>query len=172
MAVAKQQILQGKTALVTGGSSGIGAAIALAYASEGAALVLTGRSIPRLKQVTREAPEGGDAIAQHESGAPCRAPRGTAVFEFQCGAKGCGQSGYNLFDRGAGGSAVHRRWGPRLSCCHMRPQPCLHQLPGCRLDHSTLCGVGWTSSVVTQASLLGEPMCWGATLRGGPPRCR
>jgi NAD(P)-dependent dehydrogenase (short-subunit alcohol dehydrogenase family) len=39
--------LQGKTALVTGTTSGIGAAIAQAFAQEGAQVVITGRNAQR-----------------------------------------------------------------------------------------------------------------------------
>jgi NAD(P)-dependent dehydrogenase (short-subunit alcohol dehydrogenase family) len=43
--------VQGKTVLVTGGTSGIGEAIARAYAAEGAGVVITGRSEERGRQI-------------------------------------------------------------------------------------------------------------------------
>lgn len=43
--------VQGKTVLVTGGTSGIGEAIARAYAAEGADVVITGRSEERGRQI-------------------------------------------------------------------------------------------------------------------------
>src|SRR5260370_24224659 len=43
--------LQGKTALVTGSPSGIGRAIAAAFAAEGAQVVVSGRDTPRGQQV-------------------------------------------------------------------------------------------------------------------------
>src|SRR5258708_4600619 len=43
--------LQGKTALVTGSTSGIGRAIAAAFAAEGAQVVVSGRDTPRGQQV-------------------------------------------------------------------------------------------------------------------------
>src|ERR1700752_3582699 len=43
--------VQGKTVLVTGGTSGIGEAIAPAYAAEGADVVITGRSEARGRQI-------------------------------------------------------------------------------------------------------------------------
>ena len=46
--------LAGKTALITGGNSGIGRATALAMAREGASLALVGRNEQRLQQVVQE----------------------------------------------------------------------------------------------------------------------
>jgi NAD(P)-dependent dehydrogenase (short-subunit alcohol dehydrogenase family) len=51
----------GKTALVTGGSSGIGLATSLAFATEGARLVITGRDQSALDQAKSQL--GADAIA-------------------------------------------------------------------------------------------------------------
>ena len=47
----EQMTVQGKTVLVTGGTSGIGEAIARAYAAEGADVVITGRSEERGRQI-------------------------------------------------------------------------------------------------------------------------
>ena len=55
--------LSGKTALVTGSSSGIGRGIALAFAQQGANVVITGRNQERIAQVVREAEaSGGTAV--------------------------------------------------------------------------------------------------------------
>ncbi|HEX8537644.1 MAG TPA: SDR family NAD(P)-dependent oxidoreductase, partial [Cystobacter sp.] len=46
--------LEGKTAIITGGGSGIGFAIAERYAREGAEVVLAGRSPQRLAQAVEK----------------------------------------------------------------------------------------------------------------------
>jgi NAD(P)-dependent dehydrogenase (short-subunit alcohol dehydrogenase family) len=47
-------LLEGKVAIVTGGGRGIGRAIALKFASEGAAVVVTARTEPEIKQVAND----------------------------------------------------------------------------------------------------------------------
>jgi sorbose reductase len=55
--------LRGKNALVTGGSSGIGKQVALAYAQAGAAVAIAGRHLETLQAVVAEiAAEGGTAV--------------------------------------------------------------------------------------------------------------
>lgn len=51
--------LAGKVAIVTGASRGIGRAISVALAREGATLVLSARSIPDLQQTARQVVEAG-----------------------------------------------------------------------------------------------------------------
>lgn len=50
--------LSGKTALVTGGGTGIGSGIAKAFASEGCQVVITGRREEKLKEALKEFPAG------------------------------------------------------------------------------------------------------------------
>lgn len=55
-------LLAGKTALITGASSGIGRAIALLFAEQGARLVITGRDAARLAVTETQARERGADI--------------------------------------------------------------------------------------------------------------
>ncbi|ATB31563.1 SDR family NAD(P)-dependent oxidoreductase [Melittangium boletus] len=55
--------LEGKTAIITGGGTGIGFAIAERYASEGAQVVLAGRNQKRLDEAVEKIGQGARAIA-------------------------------------------------------------------------------------------------------------
>ena len=56
--------LSGKVALITGGGTGMGRAIALAFSREGAAVAVAARRVDKLKEVVREIEkQGGQALA-------------------------------------------------------------------------------------------------------------
>jgi NAD(P)-dependent dehydrogenase (short-subunit alcohol dehydrogenase family) len=57
------QLLQGKTALVTGSTSNIGRAIALAFGAEGAQVIVSGRDRPRGQSIVTEIQAAGGTAA-------------------------------------------------------------------------------------------------------------
>ena len=76
--------LAGKTALITGGSRGIGRAIAEAYAAEGCALVLNARDAPRLAATAAEIER---AFAVPVLTQPCDITARPAVFAMVAAAE-------------------------------------------------------------------------------------
>lgn len=75
--------LDGLHALVTGGGSGIGAAIARALAREGAAVSLVGRRKATLDEIARDLPKATAIVADVSNAAEC-----TAMVEAAHGAHG------------------------------------------------------------------------------------
>src|SRR5687767_14773596 len=64
-AVSVMQTLRGKVAVVTGGSRGIGFAIAQALLAEGATVVITGRNEGHLADARRKLEATGDGLADN-----------------------------------------------------------------------------------------------------------
>ena len=75
--------LKGRTALVTGSTSGIGRATAIALAARGARVLVTGRSEQRAVGVVAEIERGGGAAAYHltalDGAGPARDQSGPAL---------------------------------------------------------------------------------------------
>ena len=81
-------MLEGRVALVTGASQGLGRALALAYAKEGAYLVLNSRSEGSIRPVAEEAENLGAEVlafaADVSKGAAVEGMVGAAVERFGC----------------------------------------------------------------------------------------
>ena len=73
MSSAGREELAGKTAVVTGASSGMGRGIAIAFSEAGADVVFTGRDLPRLEAAAAEA-RGNTHVLSLDVNAP-DAPR-------------------------------------------------------------------------------------------------
>jgi len=59
--------LEGKAAIITGAGQGIGAAIAVAYAREGAKVIITGRTMSKLEEVAGEISAAGGTCIPFEA---------------------------------------------------------------------------------------------------------
>ena len=81
-----QKRLEGKTALVTGATSNIGRAIAIAFGDEGARVVVSGRSVERGAEVVNRIIAGGgraDFVAADLDGSPA-ASTGWPLRRHEC----------------------------------------------------------------------------------------
>ncbi|GAA3096201.1 SDR family oxidoreductase [Rhizobium viscosum] len=93
--------MQGKIALVTGGSSGIGLATAQAFAREGATLVIASRNQKRAKQALASLPDGGASWVE------CDVADGKSVERLISGiVKQHGRIDYAFNNAGSGGRMV------------------------------------------------------------------
>ena len=54
VSLSPSQLLEGKTAIITGGTSGIGKAIAIAFVKSGSKVIITGRSKDRIDKAVEE----------------------------------------------------------------------------------------------------------------------
>jgi len=90
--------LDGKHALVTGGGTGIGAAIARALAGEGAAVSLVGRRVAPLKKVAAQLPKAVTITADVTKASDC-----ATMVERACAA--CGPVDIVIANAGAAESA-------------------------------------------------------------------
>jgi NAD(P)-dependent dehydrogenase (short-subunit alcohol dehydrogenase family) len=83
---AQSRRLEGRIAIVTGGTSGIGRATALLFAREGAIVVITGRRVESGKSVVAEIEAAGGRgafiAADHTRGADCRRVIDTVIADF------------------------------------------------------------------------------------------
>ena len=78
-----EQLLKGKTALITGATSGIGKEIALLFAREGAAVIVTGRRQDRLESIAEQiAREGG--VCHYLAGNGGSMEFARQLYDFAC----------------------------------------------------------------------------------------
>jgi len=101
--------LQGKWVLITGASSGFGAAAALGFAKAGARLLLGARRLEKLEQVAREALKAGAQAAEFHPLDVASTPSVTRFFEWMgqtitAGTKGVTEPKLDVLINNAGGA--------------------------------------------------------------------
>jgi NAD(P)-dependent dehydrogenase (short-subunit alcohol dehydrogenase family) len=83
---AQSRRIEGRIAIVTGGTSGIGRATALLFAREGATVIITGRRVESGKSVIAEIQAAGGrgayVAADHTRGSDCRQVIDTVIADF------------------------------------------------------------------------------------------
>lgn len=65
VSLSTNQILEGRRALITGGTSGIGKAIALAFLKAGCSVAITGRDLKRVQETIQEFKDANSLFSQH-----------------------------------------------------------------------------------------------------------
>ncbi|MGW0366505.1 SDR family NAD(P)-dependent oxidoreductase [Streptomyces sp. NPDC002990] len=104
--MAAERMLDGKVALITGASSGIGAAAGRVFAREGAKLVLIARREDRLKELAAELRAGGAEVEYAVADVTRRADTAAAV-ELAVGSFGRLDCAFNNAGWGAGRTPLH-----------------------------------------------------------------
>jgi len=148
--------LDGKTALVTGASSGIGAALARELAREGANLVLTARRQDRLQALAQELTESHDVHVSVEA-VDLGAPGAAAIVEERTEGAGVAidvlvnNAGFGLYEPFA--AAPWERYAQMLTLNVVALTELTHRM----VPHMIARGRGWVMNVASIGAYLPTP---------------